>query len=68
MQKKKKKKIKPDFSSVIKLLILQFGHSYHVASTGSLQLPQHSWVLVVNTFVFKESLGATFLQFGCLYK
>lgn len=64
----KKKKFKPDFSSVIKLLILLFGQSYHVASTGSLQLPQHSWVLVVTTFVFKESLWATFLQFSCLYK
>lgn len=49
------KKIKPDFSSVIKLLILLFGWSCHVPSTGSLQLPQHSWVRIVTAFIFEAS-------------
>ena len=49
------KKIKSDFSGVIKLLNLLFGQFCHVPSTGSLQLPQHSWVRIVTAFVFEAS-------------
>lgn len=58
----KKKKIKSEFSSVMKLLIPLLGQSCHVPSTGSSQLPRHSWVPVVTAFVF-GGRGAFELRF-----